>query len=198
MASRLGPISRRGLAIGVAALAAASGTAGAFAASPHVTDKSAAHAVAEPRRVVPRDVGKVPASKFSTDEPTSGGFGAATSYPAEGVTLAPAVPLLAPVLSAASALSSLAEQSVPQSVLGNLLTTATPSVALETVTESDPVYPGITPGSSYPAWVVTYHNTTPQDYGPQPLPDPSALSCDFVGILDLDNQAWTDFFQTCS
>jgi hypothetical protein len=193
----LARICRRGVSLTVLAAVVVAGTAAALVAFSHVTAKSAAYAVAGSRRATSRDVGSVPASKFTipplaTELPAGG-----TSYPAEGVTMTAAAPAAAPLLSAADAVTSFILQAAPRAVLGPLIGTATPSVSLETVTESDPVYPGLKPGASYTAWVVTYSGTPPQSYGPTPLADPGAMRCDFVGILDLDNQAWTEFFQSC-
>src|SRR5579871_4692929 len=135
MATRLGWVSRRGLVIGAVLVVAASGTASALAAgSSGVTEKSAAHAVTGPRRVGSWDAGLVPASKFpfrsdsasvqDTPMAQSGG-----NYAAEGVTFKPSASLLTPLLSATSAVVSFGEQSLPQALLGNLLTSSTPTVA---------------------------------------------------------------------
>jgi hypothetical protein len=122
------------------------------------------------------------------------------TYPAEGVDVSAGPPsspgpLAADASSPSTVLASFVTQGVPKNVVGSLLSSQTPEIDLRTVTEEYPVSPGVTAGTPYTAWVVTYTNTSPIVLGPSSAT--STSGCTFVGIMDGSTGDWTEFFQTC-
>lgn len=120
------------------------------------------------------------------------------TYPSEGITLgAPHIAarrhIAAVALDPSAVLADLAEQTVPRDVLGSLLMGETPSVTEQTITESEPVTPGVIAGTPYQGWVLTYRNVPARSYGPQTITG----ACDFTAIMDSATGVWMDFFQNC-
>lgn len=123
------------------------------------------------------------------------------SYPSEGILLAPTADNYTNSMSASEAVTSFRQLDTAQAVIGPGLQADEPATALKQVTESDPTYPGLTAGASYPAWVLTYTDMSPVFIGGgagSTPPDASKMQCDDVGIYDLTLGKWTDVFQSCS
>lgn len=113
-----------------------------------------------------------------------------TTYEPESISISAAPAGYSAAISSSAVLSSFEAQVIPQNIIGSALKTTTPSVTLNVVTDSR-----TSPATQYSGWVVVYHNTAPQSYGPVQV-SPTA-DCDFVGIYDLDTNQWSDFFQDC-
>jgi hypothetical protein len=150
-----------------------------------------------------RGSGAAPAPAALPVPPGKGGPAVlpAITYPAEGVDLRPIVtppstPAAADAADPESVRRSLAQQLVPQQILGELMNTGVPSLQMESVIETAPVSSEVPTGRAYPGWVVTFDNVTPQPVGPSDaatIPGP----CKFVAIMSRETGSWTEFFTTC-
>ena len=201
MATRFASLGRRGVAVGIllAVVVATGAAAATLSVQSHASEPKTAGLHGESALTAGRH-STVPRSKVTPRTVQNTLRPGEVSYPSEGVDMLPAPSGYSPPVSSATALTSFKLQDVPKGALGTAaMTSLTPTVTLEAVTESAPVYAGLALGASYPAWVVTYAGTPPVSYGPTPISsaNSNAMSCDFVGIFDLNNQAWTEFFQSC-
>jgi hypothetical protein len=112
------------------------------------------------------------------------------TYQPEGITVSAAPAGYSAPMSSSAVVSSFQQQVIPEDAIGPTLSSETPTVTLNLVSDNRS-----TPANEFPGWVVVYHNTSPQSYGPAPVAaDPV---CDFVGIYDLDTSQWSEFFQDC-
>ena len=128
---------------------------------------------------------------------------AITTFQAEGITMTPVAggsSAAAGGMSAPAAVSSFEQQPVAIGMVGGraAMAAASPTAALEMVTETIPTYPGQKPGTDE-SWVVTVDNAAPDAGegvlgGPRPT---STVVCQDVGIYDISLSAWTDMFQHC-
>lgn len=132
---------------------------------------------------------KVPRVKPRTTLPITTVNGTTTYQPESIAVSAAPAGYTAPVSSSAI-LTSFQQQIIPQNIIGAALTSGTPDVTLNLVTDSR-----TNPSTTYRGWVIVYHNTAPQSYGPAPVP--TTPDCDFVGIYNLDTSQWAEFFQDC-
>ncbi len=121
----------------------------------------------------------------------------AVGYPAFGLIVAPLSSSSSVSAQAgSSALASFKQLLVAQAVLGKLLVTQTPDVAVRTVTDYIPSIPSIRKGSSFPAVVITYpHVTGCNLYGGPKFKRPRTQTCTTMGVLDLQNGKWLDLYQ---
>ncbi len=113
-------------------------------------------------------------------------------YPAERVTVARAPAAYTPPVSRRDVLASFLARNVPVTPTPS---SENPRILLADVTERAPSYPGLAPGGTYPAWVVTYPRTRAVSYGP--AFKGGHARCRFVAIYDLKIRAWTTYFQSC-
>lgn len=121
------------------------------------------------------------------------------TYPAVGVNVLASVPappahLPSAASSKANVLSSFKGQAVPQNVLGSILSSQTPNINLQMVTELYPTSRDVTTHVPYMAWVVIYRNTPCLLLGRTKVK--SFPGCKFVGIMDASTGTWTKLFQT--
>lgn len=113
-----------------------------------------------------------------------------TTYQPESISVSAAPIGYQASISSSAILTAFQQQTIPGDVIGSALASSTPTVTLDQVTDSR-----TSPPKEYTGWVIVYHNTVPQSYGPVAVAaDPV---CDFVGIYDLDSNQWSDYFQDC-
>jgi hypothetical protein len=105
-------------------------------------------------------------------------------YPAFGVTLMPPLPGYRPSISRSEILALFRRSGIAGSDLPGH-----PTVKLRTVRDVR------LPRGGYPAWVITFHHTSPTSYGPGRF-SPKPV-CDWVAIYNLQAGAWKEDFQSC-
>ncbi len=192
--------ARRGIGVGLVALACLSLLGGGFVAS-------AAHNRTRQNRTVARKLREARAYARTHRKRHARKVAAGTkTYRGEGVSMAPVVAKAAAAdptaggMSASQAVASFRQQQAAIGLLGgtSAMATASPTASLEMVTEEHPTYQGQSPGTDE-SWVVTVNNAPGVQFGGNSGPsDPGGAVCQDVAIYDLSLSAWTDLFQTCS
>jgi hypothetical protein len=133
--------------------------------------------------------------------------GPGTTFADQGVTLSAASQQASSSATASSLPTSATAvagfQNLPaaQTVFGPTTLSNNPAATLLSVTEQDPVVPGVTVGVPYSAWVVSVNGPqvevgTPA--GAPPTAGPlTAAACKDVGIYDVQSNKWTELLQSC-
>ncbi len=120
----------------------------------------------------------------------------AVGYPSFGLVVAPlSSSSSVPAQAGSSALASFKQLRVAQALLGKLLGTQAPAVAVRTVTDYLPSVPSIGKGSPFPAVVVTDHNVTGCNAFGGPKSKFRSYTCTTMGVLDLQNGKWLGLYQ---
>lgn len=129
--------------------------------------------------------------------------GAGLTYPDQGVQVDPpssqaaAIAAASPLSTPAAVLASFNQYPAAQSAFGSVLTSGNPSASLATVTEQNPIAPGVAVGIPYQAWVVSVRGPVNFYGGPNSTPPPADTQCNDVGIYDLQLSQWTELLQSC-